>query len=162
MKSVLPEEWLIEESTEITSENVGISFGFITPTNYKDLLLVNLQISVLKASFANHSFKLNVNSFHLKGNLKMASSYYNVSFVAYNISIRFRKSNSWKLFLTSLFLPTMLYNLPFFSSPLYYVWETLVIVQIFDVWFLADLHVLESGEYKKHKISMVSGWPGVR
>ena len=45
----------------------------------------------------------------------------------------------------------------FFSSPSYYVRGTLVIVQIFDFRFLADLHVLGSGESKKHKISMVSG-----
>ena len=29
------------------------------------------------------------------------------------------------------------------------------LVQIFDFQFLADLHVLGSGEFKKHKISMV-------
>ena len=34
--------------------------------------------------------------------------------------------------------------------------ETLVIVQIFNLWFLADLHVW-SEESKKRKISMVSG-----
>ena len=34
---------------------------------------------------------------------------------------------------------------------------TLVIVQIFDFRFLKDLHVLGSGEFKKPKISMVSG-----
>ena len=44
-----------------------------------------------------------------------------------------------------------------FSSPSYYVWGALVIVQIFDFRFLADLHVWGSGESKKHKISMVSG-----
>ena len=41
----------------------------------------------------------------------------------------------------------------FFCSP----WGALVIVQIFDFRFLADLHVLVSGESKKHKISMMSG-----
>ena len=45
----------------------------------------------------------------------------------------------------------------FISFPSYYVWGTLVIVQIFDFRFLADLHILGSGESKKHKISMVSG-----
>ena len=44
-----------------------------------------------------------------------------------------------------------------FSSPSYYAWGTLVIVQIFDFRFLADLHVLGSEESKKRKISMVSG-----
>ena len=48
-------------------------------------------------------------------------------------------------------------NPGFFSSPSYYVWGTLEIVQNFDIRFLADLHVLGSGESKKHKISMVSG-----
>ena len=43
------------------------------------------------------------------------------------------------------------------SSPSYYVWGTLVSVQIFDFRFLADLHVLGSGESKKYKISMMSG-----
>ena len=47
----------------------------------------------------------------------------------------------------------------FFLPPSYYVWETLVIMQVFDFQFLADLHVLGSAESKKnpHKISMVSG-----
>ena len=44
----------------------------------------------------------------------------------------------------------------FFSSPSYYVWRTLVIVQIFDFQFLVDLHVSGSGESKKHKTNMVS------
>ena len=43
------------------------------------------------------------------------------------------------------------------SSSSYSVWGTLVIVQIFDCRFLADLHVLGSLESKKHKISMMSG-----
>ena len=47
-------------------------------------------------------------------------------------------------------------DISLFSSTSYYVWGTLVIVQIFDFWFLADLHVLGSGESKQHKISMVS------
>ena len=34
-----------------------------------------------------------------------------------------------------------------FSSPSYYVWETLVIVQIFDSRFLTDLQVLVCPEY---------------
>ena len=41
--------------------------------------------------------------------------------------------------------------------PSYYVWGTLLNMQIFDLRFLEDLHVLGSGESKKHKISMVSG-----
>ena len=45
----------------------------------------------------------------------------------------------------------------FFSSPSYYIRRTLLIVQIFHFRFLADLHVLASGESKKYKISMVSG-----
>ena len=46
----------------------------------------------------------------------------------------------------------------FFSSPSYYAWGTLVIVQISDFRLLVDLHVLGSAELKKkHKISMVSG-----
>ena len=44
-----------------------------------------------------------------------------------------------------------------FNFPSYYVWGTLAIVQIFDFRFLVDLHVLGSGESKKHKNSMVSG-----
>ena len=36
-----------------------------------------------------------------------------------------------------------------FSYLSYYVWGTLVIVQLFDLRFLADLHVLVSGESKK-------------
>ena len=47
-------------------------------------------------------------------------------------------------------------------SPSYYVWGTLFIQQIFDTRFLADLHVLRSGESKNHKISMVSGCSLVR
>ena len=42
------------------------------------------------------------------------------------------------------------------SSPSYYVWGTLVIEQIFNFRFLADLHVLGSEESKICKISMVS------
>ena len=42
-----------------------------------------------------------------------------------------------------------------FSSPSYYEWGALVIVQIFDFQFLADLHILESEKSKKHKISLV-------
>ena len=49
------------------------------------------------------------------------------------------------------------YVAQFFSSPSYYVWGTLVIVQIFDFRCLTDWHVLGSGESKKYKISMVSG-----
>ena len=45
----------------------------------------------------------------------------------------------------------------FFSSPSCYLWGTLKNVQIFDFQFLTDLHVLGSGESKKHKSSMVSG-----
>ena len=48
-------------------------------------------------------------------------------------------------------------EVPYVSSPLYYVWGTLVIVQTFDFRFLTDLHTLGSGESKKYKISMVSG-----
>ena len=44
-----------------------------------------------------------------------------------------------------------------FSSPSHCIWGTLVIEQIFDFPFLADLHILGSGKSKKHKISMVSG-----
>ena len=47
-------------------------------------------------------------------------------------------------------------NVSPFSSPLYYVWGTLVIMQIFDFRFL-DLHVLGSGKSKNQKISMMSG-----
>ena len=50
----------------------------------------------------------------------------------------------------------------FFSSPSYYVWGTLVILQILDCRFWADLHVLGSGESKKDKISMVSECSFVR
>ena len=39
-----------------------------------------------------------------------------------------------------------------------HVWRILVIEQIFDFQFLTDLHPLGSGESKKHKISMVSGF----
>ena len=35
--------------------------------------------------------------------------------------------------------------------------ETLIIVQVFDFQFLADLHILVSEESKKHKINMVFG-----
>ena len=52
-------------------------------------------------------------------------------------------------------LPSQMFH--WISSPSYYVWGTLVIVQNFDVRFLANLHVLGSGDSKKHKISMVSG-----
>ena len=67
-----------------------------------------------------------------------------------------------KNFAVSHFLPNKVNNYVFtiiiiFSSPSYYVWGTLIIVQIFDFRFLADLRVLESGESKKHKTSMVSG-----
>ena len=48
-------------------------------------------------------------------------------------------------------------KLSFFNSTSYYAWGTLVIMQIFDFRFLADLHVLGSRESKKHKISMLSG-----
>ena len=48
-------------------------------------------------------------------------------------------------------------DLSTFSSPSYYVWGTLVIVQIFDFRFLADLHVLGVLENPKNtKISMMS------
>ena len=53
---------------------------------------------------------------------------------------------------------TLHYNRRIFSSPSYYVWRTLVIMQIFDFRLLAELRVLGSEEYKKHKISMVSGY----
>ena len=41
-----------------------------------------------------------------------------------------------------------------FSSPLYNVWGTLVIVQIFDFWFLVNLRVFGVWRIKKQKISM--------
>ena len=43
-----------------------------------------------------------------------------------------------------------------FSFPPYYVWGTLVIVQICDFRFLVRLHVLGSRESKKHEISKMS------
>ena len=66
-----------------------------------------------------------------------------------------------KNFAVSHFLPNKVNNYVFtiiiiFSSPSYYVWGTLIIVQIFVFRFFADLHVLESAESKKLKISMVS------
>ena len=38
------------------------------------------------------------------------------------------------------------------SSPSYYVWRTLVVMQILDFRFLADLNVLGFGESKKKYI----------
>ena len=42
-------------------------------------------------------------------------------------------------------------------SPSYYVWGTLVIMQISDFRFLADLQVLGSGESKKQKVNIMPG-----
>ena len=47
----------------------------------------------------------------------------------------------------------------FISSPSYYAWETSVIVQIFDFWLLADLHVL--GVWRIQKNTKLACCPGV-
>ena len=44
-----------------------------------------------------------------------------------------------------------------FSFPSDYVWGTLVIVQIFDLGFLTDLHNLGSGESKNTKLALCPG-----
>ena len=44
-----------------------------------------------------------------------------------------------------------------FSFPSCYVWGTLVIVQISNIRFLANLRVWGSGKSKKHKISIGAG-----
>ena len=60
------------------------------------------------------------------------------------------------LFLSLVFIVLVLTHiLNLISSPSYYVWGTLVDVHIFDYWFLADLHVLGSGESKIYKFSRV-------
>ena len=56
----------------------------------------------------------------------------------------------------SICVSIFLYFKPLFRSPSYYAWGTLVIIQIFDFRFLANLHILVSGESKKYEISMVS------
>ena len=43
-----------------------------------------------------------------------------------------------------------------FNYPLYCIWGTLVIMQIFNIRFSAELHILGTGESKEHKIIMVS------
>ena len=55
-----------------------------------------------------------------------------------------------KFFLSFFFYLFLLFLCLLISSPSYYVWGTLVSVQIFDFRFLADFHVLESGVSKKH------------
>ena len=51
------------------------------------------------------------------------------------------------------------FNFTTFSSPSYYVWGILVILQNFDFRFLTDLHVLGSEECKNTKLAL---YPGVR
>ena len=48
-------------------------------------------------------------------------------------------------------------NLFIYQFPIILCMGILVIVQIFHFRFLADLHALEFGESKKHKVNMVSG-----
>ena len=78
---------------------------------------------------------------------------WNESFMYMDLQCKF-----WVLFTYKCFFNLVSKHLlMIFSSPSYYVWVTLVIVQIFDFRFMGDLLVLGSGESKKHKISMVSG-----
>ena len=98
---------------------------------------IDFETDVVKLIFA----EMSLHKFIFNLNVTFKCSKYSKAFKSFSWSVRNHFVNIIK---------------DAFCSPSYYAWGNLVIVQVFDFRCLADVHVLESGESKKRKISMMS------